>query len=381
MILPNSDISIMDVRNALGYPSTDLGTLCSCDNVNMWSNFKPFPYKGIPTENIRNSVQGSGLKSSEMKKHGIFAYFNIERDKPKGGVDEPYRLGDFRGYNHNAYEPKLDKGNHKWIGAPDDTDGIVSNTDTEATVYLTVQFPDIYPSNVPTPNNFADDRNKIQVITYYGTNRYVVYSQTYNTTSSYESLRNTRKEIEFKQNFNIPNAGGYYMQKYYLVICGNEVSEIDAKIYKLFVQNPNDESQWVICDVDFPSEFKDYYVGTENFKYLKDTGQPNELYGLKINNLWCLVGGNYNMYIDAYNNGQWVEILEIKKLLFDSGLLVDTIVYKNGTTQMLNGLSTSRYQNNNGIECWGLNGALRLDRKVFTGLSPKKFRVRISTRI
>lgn len=34
MILPNSDISIMDVRNALGYPSTDLGTLCSCPNVN-----------------------------------------------------------------------------------------------------------------------------------------------------------------------------------------------------------------------------------------------------------------------------------------------------------------------------------------------------------
>ena len=29
MILPNSDISIMDVRNATGCPSTDLGTLCA----------------------------------------------------------------------------------------------------------------------------------------------------------------------------------------------------------------------------------------------------------------------------------------------------------------------------------------------------------------
>ena len=44
MILPNSDISIMDVRNALGYPSTDLGTLCSCNKINMWAKYKPVPY-------------------------------------------------------------------------------------------------------------------------------------------------------------------------------------------------------------------------------------------------------------------------------------------------------------------------------------------------
>ena len=29
MILPNNNISIMDVRNCLGYPSMDLGTLCT----------------------------------------------------------------------------------------------------------------------------------------------------------------------------------------------------------------------------------------------------------------------------------------------------------------------------------------------------------------
>lgn len=40
MILPNTDISIMDVRNILGYPSTDLGTLCSCDKVNKWSRYR-----------------------------------------------------------------------------------------------------------------------------------------------------------------------------------------------------------------------------------------------------------------------------------------------------------------------------------------------------
>ncbi len=34
MTLPDSNISIMDVRNVLGYPSTDLGTLCSCPNIN-----------------------------------------------------------------------------------------------------------------------------------------------------------------------------------------------------------------------------------------------------------------------------------------------------------------------------------------------------------
>lgn len=36
-----TNISIMDVRNILGYPSTDLGTLCTCNNINPWSKWKP----------------------------------------------------------------------------------------------------------------------------------------------------------------------------------------------------------------------------------------------------------------------------------------------------------------------------------------------------
>lgn len=41
MILPNTDISIIDLRNVTGVPSTDLGTLISQGNFNQWSRWKP----------------------------------------------------------------------------------------------------------------------------------------------------------------------------------------------------------------------------------------------------------------------------------------------------------------------------------------------------
>lgn len=106
MILPNTDISIMAVRNCLGYPSTDLGTLCTCDKVNMWSRYKPVIYNVDTTNGITDWYKGRygncGIKLQSYNSPLEAGKANWTLERPTGGVTSPYRLGDFRGYNHNA---------------------------------------------------------------------------------------------------------------------------------------------------------------------------------------------------------------------------------------------------------------------------------------
>ena len=107
MILPNNNISIMDVRNCLGYPSMDLGTLCICDNVNMWSKHKPVIWHSNTTDDNPNWYKATDGKCG-IEIPSLGSNFNIidtstwTRQKPGGGSGAPFRLGDFRGYNHNA---------------------------------------------------------------------------------------------------------------------------------------------------------------------------------------------------------------------------------------------------------------------------------------
>ena len=97
MKLGTTDISILSVRNILGYPSTDLGTLCSCDNVNIWSRYKPLHSSALTlNDTLRNSLTGFYIDPTTLY---------LEWDKPTGSSSSPYRLGDFRGYNHDAKQP------------------------------------------------------------------------------------------------------------------------------------------------------------------------------------------------------------------------------------------------------------------------------------
>ena len=116
MILPTTDISILDVRNALGYPSTDLGTLCSCDKINMWAKYKPVPHNftdNRPTEWWRGQTRECGVKVDyqqigsesllqQVRQKIIDGYQFFAPMRPSGGTNEPFRLGDFAGYNSNA---------------------------------------------------------------------------------------------------------------------------------------------------------------------------------------------------------------------------------------------------------------------------------------
>lgn len=112
--LPKQNISVMDVRNILGEPSTDVGTLCSSGKINIWSKYKPVNH------NFTNTRPNDWWKGYEGTCGISYNRYNSVADviaavdssnygytylKPKGGATSPYRLGDFAGYNHTSTPP------------------------------------------------------------------------------------------------------------------------------------------------------------------------------------------------------------------------------------------------------------------------------------
>lgn len=119
-IITDTQVSVSDVSSVLGAASTDVGTLCKHTNVNMWSRHKPVSYPHPEDTSRTMSVNpwigddptnapygiivpwikpGSGVLPTEL-----FST-NIGYKKPSGGANSPYRLGDFRGYDHNCIVP------------------------------------------------------------------------------------------------------------------------------------------------------------------------------------------------------------------------------------------------------------------------------------
>lgn len=112
MALGTTNITTTLVGQTIGVASRDVGVLCSSPLINKWSKYKPVIYPTISTTgNWWKAVDGNcGLSIPE--------YLNINNlvtaitngvtwayNKPTGGASSPYRLGDFRGYAHDAYIP------------------------------------------------------------------------------------------------------------------------------------------------------------------------------------------------------------------------------------------------------------------------------------
>ena len=107
-------VSIDDVKSVLGESSNDLATLCKSSNINVWAKYKPTVYPSpFPDDwykakdgnygiNIRVENGKSNWKDliGEYSKanNGYTNFYN----RPTGGENAPYRLGDFRGYFRNA---------------------------------------------------------------------------------------------------------------------------------------------------------------------------------------------------------------------------------------------------------------------------------------
>lgn len=145
----SAPVSIDDVKQALGESSNDLATLCKSENINIWSKYKPISCKGdfkeypiredseetvtssygyytcavrcgmnIPMDtyrNLYNNYGGEGFAingSENLYINNVYGINGHTRDNtstvvsgkhfPKGGVNSPYRLSDFRNYNSKA---------------------------------------------------------------------------------------------------------------------------------------------------------------------------------------------------------------------------------------------------------------------------------------
>lgn len=131
MKLPGTDVSIMGVRNVLGHPSMDLGTLCTSDRINPFSKWKPVNCNAERlTEGLLAdakygitilSAPGAASLVGLIKGNGGLGFLY---DRPKGGVSSPYRLGDFRNYDHDALPPAASfygDGDTVAIGGDDET--------------------------------------------------------------------------------------------------------------------------------------------------------------------------------------------------------------------------------------------------------------------
>lgn len=119
MILPNTDISIMDVRNCLGYSSTDLGTLIAKAKEGGTGGYA-FQIKenGFSSTKLGYLIDGSKpywniwSKSSpgrfEFYTDGSLKY-RLRSNGSSDTINPYYRfaLGDFRNYNSNAPEPSV----------------------------------------------------------------------------------------------------------------------------------------------------------------------------------------------------------------------------------------------------------------------------------
>lgn len=154
-------VSIDDVKTVLGESSNDLATLCTSPKINVWAKYKPtvypspFPddwYKAkdgnyglnITVENAKNNWKDIVAEYSKINN----GYGNLY-NRPTGGANAPYRLGDFRGYNHNA-KPEIKDyiGKTQYINSNDivlDVDYNIITVDGDQISYKEISvFKDLY---------------------------------------------------------------------------------------------------------------------------------------------------------------------------------------------------------------------------------------------
>ena len=107
MALGTTNISTTLVGTTLGTSSRDVGTLCTHASINKWSKWKPIrlnKVSGITVSDLASVNYGlsPALTSSNYADvAGVKWVYN----KPRGGGNpyyEPFRLGDFRNYDHEA---------------------------------------------------------------------------------------------------------------------------------------------------------------------------------------------------------------------------------------------------------------------------------------
>lgn len=104
-------VSMTDIQRALGlYRYRDIGGLITFGDINQWSYHKPIckaTISGLDQENdLFNSNSGFTFDTTAQNPASFFNKFDegtlFRYDRPRGGANQPFRMGDFRQYASHA---------------------------------------------------------------------------------------------------------------------------------------------------------------------------------------------------------------------------------------------------------------------------------------
>ena len=110
MALGTTGISTSLVASTIGVGSNDVGTLCAHLNVNKWSKWKPIVLNkigGLIDADFKSVNYGFTIPTYSTPYEVLNAILLNTKwtyNKPIGGSTSPYRLGDFRNYDHFAQD-------------------------------------------------------------------------------------------------------------------------------------------------------------------------------------------------------------------------------------------------------------------------------------
>lgn len=122
MALDTVNINVSLVNNTLNAGVTDVYGLCTSDKINKWSKYKPVRLSAANSVNntdwFRATDGNCGYEIPYIVYADTWALSPLSATtavtdldwnylKPTGGTNSPYRLGDFRGYEHEANESMI----------------------------------------------------------------------------------------------------------------------------------------------------------------------------------------------------------------------------------------------------------------------------------
>lgn len=110
MSLPYTGLTMQMIAKELGEKSSKLSDLCTSKNINLFSWRKPFAYAANKVElddyeAWRGRAYGFQMVVQKNKPESGQEMDEMYYNPPSGGTEQPYRLGDFRGYSHTAKSP------------------------------------------------------------------------------------------------------------------------------------------------------------------------------------------------------------------------------------------------------------------------------------
>ena len=109
MAIQTTGITTSLVAATIGQASSDVGTLCSSTKINKWSKNKPVKYNTTSpiTDAQRKSANYGIIIPQYTDADSILADTTSvwQYDQPTGGTTQPFRIGDFRGYEHSSVVP------------------------------------------------------------------------------------------------------------------------------------------------------------------------------------------------------------------------------------------------------------------------------------